>query len=148
MEYKKNILKLNAMQVFYFSVKFGLVIIYVLKSYNKKSSSILLRKNMLNSILAFFCWNACTLWISVENLETTPSTFFSKFSSEIYLSRIINYWDIIFTLYLTWGAFSLVCVLVWVCFSFAFSLIYNYQTGRWWDLLSIGIWILFAFSLT
>ena len=27
---------------------------------------------------------------SVENPETTPSTFLSKFSSEIYLSRIIN----------------------------------------------------------
>ena len=37
----------------------------------------------------------------VENLETTPSTFCSKFSSEIYLSRIINYWDSIFLLYLT-----------------------------------------------
>ena len=29
---------------------------------------------------------------SVENVETTPSTFLSKFCSEIYLSRIINYW--------------------------------------------------------
>ena len=47
----------------------------------------------------------------VENPETTPSTFLSKFYSEIYLSRIINYWDSIFTLYLTSGAFSLVCVL-------------------------------------
>ena len=33
---------------------------------------------------------------SVENLETTSSTFLSKFSSEIYLSRIINYWGSIY----------------------------------------------------
>ena len=46
----------------------------------------------------------------IESLENTPSTFFSKFSSEIYLSPIINCWGSIFTLYLTWGAFSLVCV--------------------------------------
>ena len=38
---------------------------------------------------------------SVENLETTPSTFTSKFSSKIYSSRIIYYWGSIFTLYLT-----------------------------------------------
>ena len=37
---------------------------------------------------------------SVENLETTPSTFPSKFSYEIYLHGIINYWGSIFTLYL------------------------------------------------
>ena len=35
---------------------------------------------------------------SGENLETTPSTFLSKFSSEIYLCQIINYWGSIFTL--------------------------------------------------
>ena len=54
---------------------------------------------------------------SVEDPETTPSTFLSKFCSEIYLSQIINYWGSIFTLYLTSGAFSLVCVLS-VFFSF------------------------------
>ena len=53
---------------------------------------------------------------SVENLETTPCTFLSNFSSEIYLSRIIVYWDSIFTLYLTLGAFSLACVLSVFCF--------------------------------
>ena len=60
---------------------------------------------------------------SVENLETTPSTFHSKFSSEIRLSRIINYWGSIFTLYLTWGAFSLVCVLS-VFFFLSFVLLF------------------------
>ena len=73
----------SAMQGFYFSVKFGLFIIYVLKTYRKKSSSILLRKNMLNSLLAFFSCDACTFSIledvSVQNLETTPSTFLSNF---------------------------------------------------------------------
>ena len=48
---------------------------------------------------------------SVENLETILSTLLPRFSFEIYLSRIINYWGSIFTLYLTWGAFSLVFVL-------------------------------------
>ena len=69
---------------------------------------------MSNSLLAFFSCNTCTFSIlkdfPVENLETNPSTFFSEFHSEIYLSRIIYYWGSIFTLYLTWGAFSLVCV--------------------------------------
>ena len=131
---------------------------------------------------------------SVENLETTHSTFLSKFSSEI-LSRIVNYWGSIFSLYLTWGPFSLVCVLsVFFFLSFfffflfllvfsltntndskdskegrrnhyfscislppahkhAFSssrflpLVFNYQTDSWSDLLSLEIWILFAFSL-
>ena len=47
---------------------------------------------------------------SVENLETNPSTFLSKFSSEIYIFRIIDYWGSTLTLYLTPGAFSLVSV--------------------------------------
>ena len=54
MKYKKNkLLKLNeiasAIQGFYFLVKFGLVLIYKLKVYLKKSSSILLRNNMFNN---------------------------------------------------------------------------------------------------
>ena len=55
---------------------------------------------------------------SVKDVETTPSTFISKFSSKIYLSRIINYWCIILTLYLTWGAFN--CAIS-VFFSFFLS---------------------------
>ena len=47
----------------------------------------------------------------IGNLATTPSTFLSYFFFEIYLSRIINYWGSIFSLYLTWGALNLVCVL-------------------------------------
>ena len=54
MKYKKNKLRLNdiasAMQGFYFLVKFGLVLIYILKNYLKKSSSILLRKKYVESI--------------------------------------------------------------------------------------------------
>ena len=102
-------------QGFYFSVKFGLVLIYILKVYRKKSSSILLRKNMFNSLLAFCFWKACTfssferfLWWKFTN------------NSQIYLSGIINYWDSILTLYITWGVFSLVCVLS-VFFSFFLS---------------------------
>ena len=42
------------MQDFYFLVKFGLALIFILKVYRKKSSSILLRKKMFNLLLAFF----------------------------------------------------------------------------------------------
>ena len=68
------------MHDFYFLVKFGLVLMYILKVYRKKSSSILLH---------FFFWKVCIFSkvlkdFSVENLETTPGTFLSKFSSEIY----------------------------------------------------------------
>ena len=37
--------------------------------------------------------------LSVENLETTLSTFLSKFSCEINFSRIINYWGSMSTLF-------------------------------------------------
>ena len=52
---------------------------------------------MFSSLFAFFFWkkhlpSQVLKDFSVENLETTPSTFLSKFSSEIYLSRIISYW--------------------------------------------------------
>ena len=43
---------LLVMQGIYFFVKFGLVI-YILRVYRKKSFSILLEKNMFNSLLAF-----------------------------------------------------------------------------------------------
>ena len=36
------------MQAFYFLVKFGLVLIYILNVYRKKSALTLLRKNMFN----------------------------------------------------------------------------------------------------
>ena len=119
MEYKKNKLRLNeiasAMHGFYFLVEFCLVLIYILKVYFKRSFSILLIKKIFHSLLVFFFWRACTFSIfetfSVENLEITLSTFLSKFSFEIYLSRIIIYWGIIFTLCWTRGALSLVCVL-------------------------------------
>ena len=124
MKYKKNKLRLNetasAIQGFYFLVKFGLVLLYVLKVYRKKFSSILLRKNMFNSVLAFSFEKHISSQdfkdFSVENLKTTPSNFLNFFS-EIYLSPIINYSGSIFTLYLTWGVFSLVCV-VSIFFSF------------------------------
>ena len=60
--------------------------------------------------------------------ETTPSTFPSKFSSEIYLSRIINSWGGIFTLYLTWGAFSW---LAFYLYFFFFLSIFFYRYFPW-----------------
>ena len=61
-------------------------------------------------------------YLSVESFETTSRTFHPKFSSEIYLSRIINYWFSIFTLYTKLGAFSLVCVLSAFFLFFPFSI--------------------------
>ena len=136
---------------------------------------------------------------SVENLETTSSIFLSKFLSETFLPRIIHYRGSIFTLCLTWGAFSLVCALSAFFFSFLLCFLFlsvffltdtndsqdyregrgspyfsffplppvhehsfsssrflpllfnrsicNYQTDNWWDLFSLEICILFAFSL-
>ena len=124
-KYKKNKLRLHevasSIQDFYFLVKFGLVLIYILKVSSKNSSSILLRKNMFNLLLAFFFWKACSFSSFLcRSLETVTSIFLSKSSSEIYLSPIINCWGRIFTLYLTWGSFSLVCVLS-LFFSFFLS---------------------------
>ena len=63
------------MQGFCFLVKSGLVLIYVLKVARKRSSSILLRKNMFNSLLALNMSNSVPSQVlkdfSVENLETT-----------------------------------------------------------------------------
>ena len=111
-------------RAFTFLVKFGLVLIYVLK----------VRKNKFNSLLTFFFENYVPFQVlkdfSVENFKTTPSTFFLNFFSEIYLSRIINYCCSIFTLYLTLKAFSLVCLLSAFFLVFLFLLIYIYFFDR------------------
>ena len=65
--------------------------------------------------------------------KTIPSTFLSNFSCEIYLSRIINYCGIIFALYLTWGAFSLVCFLS--VFFFFLSSFFSFTIGIFLDRL-------------
>ena len=61
-------------------VKFGLVLIYILKVYGKKFSSILLRKNMFNSLLAFCFWKAFISQVlkdySIENPETSPRSIY------------------------------------------------------------------------
>ena len=132
MKYKKSKLRLNEIRDFYFLVKFDLVLIYILKVYRKKSSSILLRKNMFNSLLIFFFWKACT-FSSFERFLCWKSRNYSQ----IYLSGIINYWGSILTLYITWGAFSLVCVLPYFFLSFFlvfFFFFYRYFT---WQTLTI-----------
>ena len=136
----------------------------------------------------FLCWK------SRNHSQHFSVDFFSR-----NLSRIINYWGSIFTLYLTWGAFRLVFVLsVFFFFFFLFLLFFffrflpafsltgtnrerrvnhyfycfplaptheyifsssrflplrfnwsicNYQTDSWWDMFSLEVWILLAFSL-
>ena len=84
-------LRLNEMEDFHFLVKFGLVLIYILKVHRKNSLCFFLRKNMFNSLLIFFfCEKLVHSQVlkdfSFENLETTSSTFLSKCSCEIHLS--------------------------------------------------------------
>ena len=102
------------MQGFSFLFISGLVLIYILKvSCKNLSFRFYWEKICLIHYLHFSPWKACTFsslkYFSVENLETTPSIFLSKFSSEIYLSRTINYWGSILTLYRR--AFSVLCFL-------------------------------------
>ena len=119
------------MQGLYFFVNFGLVFIYILKIYLKKSSSILLRKNIFNSLFAFCFWKACT-FSSFERFLCLKSRNYSQ----IYLSGIIIYWGSILTLYITWGEFSLVCILsvffsfFLSCFFFLFLSVFFWQKLR------------------
>ena len=112
------------MQGFYFFVKFGLGSYLYIKGLSKKPFSILLRKNMFNSLLAFFFWKACT-FSSFERFLCWKSRNYSQ----IYLSRIINYWDSILTLYITWGAFSLVCFLSVLFFFFPWQTLTIHNIG-------------------
>ena len=89
---------------------------------------------MFNSFLAFCFWKAFT-FSSFERFLCWKSRNYSQ----IYLSGIINYWGSILTLYITWGAFSLVCVLsvffssFLSCFVFFFYRYFHWQTRfiRW-----------------
>ena len=68
------------MQSFYFFVKFSFVLMYILKVYCRKSSSILLRKNIINSLVTF-CFeehvpSQVLKDFSVENLKTTPRSIY------------------------------------------------------------------------
>ena len=71
------------MQGFYVLVKVDLVIIYILKVYCKNSSSTLLRKICSIHYLHFsfekYVPSQVLKDFSMENLETTPSIFLSKF---------------------------------------------------------------------
>ena len=120
------------MQGFYFFVKFGLVLIYILKVYRKKSSSILLRKNIFNSLFAFCFWKECT-FSSFERFLCWKSRNYSQ----IYLSGTMNYWGSILTSYITWGAFSLVCVLSVFFFFLSFLFFFFFHLYFPWQTLAI-----------
>ena len=107
------------MQGFYFFVKFGLALTYILKVDRKKSSSILLRKN-IEFVTCFFFWKACTF----SSFERFLCWKFRNYS-QIYLSLINKYWDSILTLYIAWRALSLVCFLS-VFFFYFFSLFFSF----------------------
>ena len=134
---------------FYFLAKFGLFLTYILTVYHKKSSSILLRKNMFNLYLHFsFKKPVPSQFLqdfSVENLETTLITFLSNFFPEIYLSRIINYRGSVFTLYLKWGGLSLDCGLSTFSFFFFLSVFSLTGTNDSQDSKGIIIFLVFHF---
>ena len=82
----------------------------------------------------FLCWK------SRNHSQHFSVDFFSR-----NLSRIINYWGSIFTLYLTWGAFRLVFVLSVFFFSFFFSCSFFfvfYLHFPWQALTGSGEWII------
>ena len=108
-------------------VEFRLVLISILKVYHKKSSLILLRKNMFNSLLAFCFWKACTFSSFERFLCWKSRNYF-----QIYLSGIVNYWGSIFTLSITWGGFSLVCV-PFVFFLSFFLVLFSFSIGIFLD---------------
>ena len=82
---------------------------------------------MFNSLLAFCFWKACT-FSSFERFLCLKS----RNCSQISISEIINYWGSTLTLYLKWGAFSLVCV-VSVFFSLFISLFFTFSIGLFLD---------------
>ena len=101
MEHKKNKSTLkeitSAIQGFYFFVKFCLAFVYILKSYRKKCSSIILRKNMFNSLPAFFFWKAC-IFSSFERLSSIFSLILYLFAKmnkkwEIFFIFFTRYWE-------------------------------------------------------
>ena len=81
------------MQGFYFLVKFGLALIYILKAYRKKALRFCWKKicwiNRLHFPLETHVPSQVFKDFSVENLETTTNTFFSNFSSEIYYLELL-----------------------------------------------------------
>ena len=120
-------------RVFTFWLNLVWFLLYIKKTYRKISSAVLLRKDLQLIYLQFSFEKHVPSQVlkdfSVENLETTRSIFLSKFSSEIYLSRIINHWGSSFTLYLMWGAFSLVCVLSIFFFFFSLFFFFSFSVG-------------------
>ena len=87
---------------------------------------ILLRRNIFNSLHAFFFWKAFTF----SNFERFLC-WKSRNYSQINLSQTTNYWDRILRLYITWGAFSLVCVLSVFFHSFFLLFVFFYRYFSW-----------------
>ena len=114
------------MQGFYNFVKFALVLICILKVYCRKSSSILLRKNMFNSLLTFCFWKACTFSIFERFLCWKSWNY-----SQIYLSGIINYWGSLLTLYITWGGSVSFELYPFFYLSFLFFFFFFYWYFSW-----------------
>ena len=109
---------------------------------------------MFNSLLAFFFWKACTFSNFQRFLCWKSRNYSQQFSLEIFfwdLSSIIDYWGSIFTLYLTWGAFSLVCVVSVIFFFLSFFFFFYWYFP--WQALAIhriagkaeGIIVFFVF---
>ena len=110
-----------------------MVLIYTSKFYRKRFS--------IFSLLAFFFWKAWTFSSFQRFLCWKSRNYSQQFSpeifSDIYLSPIINYWGSIFTSYLTWGAFSLVCVVFVLFFFLSFFFFFFFYWYIPWQTLTI-----------
>ena len=123
MEHQKNKWMLDDMLGCYFLVKFGLVSFgcrfYREKYFQFINYIFLLKAFTFTSFERFLCWRSKLL----------PALFSRNFLK----SWIVNYWGSIFTLYLKWGAFSLVCVLSVFFFSSFFLLFFPFSIGIFRD---------------
>ena len=68
----------------------------------------------------------------MNNYKLLPAPFSQNFLLRSIYLGIINYWDSIFTLYLTWGAFKLACVL-FLLFLSVFSLTDTNDSHDSWE---------------
>ena len=140
MKYKTSKLRLNEMHDFYFYVKFGLVFIYILNAYRKKYSSILLRKNLFNSLHFSFEKHVPFQVLKDFSISLLFLLFLSVFPlTDTNDSQNSREWR---------GNHHFSCFSLPLAREYSFSLprflplllnrsICNYQTNSWWDLFSL-----------
>ena len=128
-----------------------MVFIYILNAYRKKYSSILLRKNLFNSLHFSFEKHVPFQVLKDFSISLLFLLFLSVFPlTDTNDSQNSREWR---------GNHHFSCFSLPLAREYSFSLprflplllnrsICNYQTNSWWDLFSLYICIWFAFSLT